>query len=70
MVRDRGIKRAYLGKPNGRKPVGLPKHRSQIHKYQYELQIADWQQVAEKREEWRILVLEDKIHFGSLNQRK
>lgn len=71
MKEDRAVKRAYMGRPAGRRPVGRPRYRwiDQVHKDLCELHIADWQQAAQHREEWRTLVSEAKIHFGSLSQR-
>ncbi|KAI5633037.1 hypothetical protein NE865_14255 [Phthorimaea operculella] len=68
MGEDRAAKRAYLGQPHGQRPVGRPRYRwiDEVQKDLGALQMADWRQAAQNREEWRNLVSEAKIHFGSL----
>ncbi len=48
-----------------------PRYRwmDQVKKDLGHLQRPEWQEVAENGAEWRILVSEAKIHFGSLSQR-
>jgi hypothetical protein len=71
MGEDRAVKRAYVGRPNGRRPVGRPRYRwrDEVEKDLRELRAPDWLETAQERERWRSLVSEAKIHFGSLRQR-
>ncbi|CAG9116720.1 unnamed protein product [Plutella xylostella] len=71
MGEDRAAKRAYLGIPSGRRPVGRPKYRwsDEVGKDLRQLQAGDWRATAQDRDQWRLLVSEAKIHFGSLSQR-
>ncbi|KPJ09943.1 hypothetical protein RR48_02921 [Papilio machaon] len=59
-----GVKRAYMGRPSGRRPVGRPRYRwmDEVDKDLRELQVRDW--VWERK--WRLLLSEAKAHFGSL----
>ncbi|KAG7309934.1 hypothetical protein JYU34_004449 [Plutella xylostella] len=71
MGEDRAAKRAYLGVPSGRRPVGRPRYRwsDEVGKDLRQLQAGDWRATAQDRDQWRLLVSEAKIHFGSLSQR-
>ncbi|CAG9127431.1 unnamed protein product [Plutella xylostella] len=71
MGEDRAAKRAYLGVPSGRRPVGRPKYRwsDEVGKDLRQLQAGVWRETAQDRDQWRLLVSEAKIHFGSLSQR-
>ncbi|KAI5646595.1 hypothetical protein NE865_01529 [Phthorimaea operculella] len=71
MEEDRAVKKAYLGRPMGKRPVGRPRYRwtDEVIKDLHALQKPDWKQTAQNREEWRAVVSEAKIHFGSLSQR-
>ncbi|KAI5639582.1 reverse transcriptase (RNA-dependent DNA polymerase) domain-containing protein [Phthorimaea operculella] len=71
MEEDRVVKKAYLGQPMGKRPVGRPRYRwtDEVIKDLHALQKPDWKQTAQNREEWRAVVSEAKIHFGSLSQR-
>ncbi|KAI5633530.1 cytochrome p450 domain-containing protein [Phthorimaea operculella] len=71
MEEDRAVKKAYLGRPTGKRPVGRPRYRwtDEVIKDLHALQKPDWKQTAQNREEWRTVVSEAKIHFGSLSQR-
>ncbi|KAI5635421.1 guanylate kinase domain-containing protein [Phthorimaea operculella] len=69
MGEDRAVKRAYLGKPNGKRPVGRPRYRwaDEAEKDLLQLQHPDWRTTAQDRDSWRLLVSEAKILFGSLS---
>ncbi|KAI5633003.1 hypothetical protein NE865_14301 [Phthorimaea operculella] len=66
MEEDRAVKKAYLGRPMGKRPVGRPRYRwtDEVIKDLNALQKPDWKQTAQNREEWRAVVSEAKIHFG------
>lgn len=66
MEEDRAVKRAYLGKPTGRRPVGRPKYRwlDAVEKDLRDMQQPDWRSAAQRRDDWRLLVSEAKTHFG------
>ncbi|XP_073960543.1 uncharacterized protein [Choristoneura fumiferana] len=65
---DRAVKRAYLGRPSGRRPVGRPRYRwrDKALKDLLDLGVEGWQEVAQDCNAWRNLVLEAKTHYGSL----
>ncbi|KAI5637037.1 reverse transcriptase (RNA-dependent DNA polymerase) domain-containing protein [Phthorimaea operculella] len=69
ITEDRAVKRAYLGKPNGKRPVGRPRYRwaDEAEKDLLQLQHPDWRTTAQDRDSWRLLVSEAKILFGSLS---
>ncbi|KAJ0179056.1 hypothetical protein K1T71_005831 [Dendrolimus kikuchii] len=69
MEEDRGVKKAYLGRPVGRRPVGRPKYRwkDRVEADLTALQAHNWQDTAQDRGKWRALVSEAKTHFGSLS---
>ncbi|KAG7296948.1 hypothetical protein JYU34_019852 [Plutella xylostella] len=71
MGEDRSAKRAYQGQPSGKRPVGRPRYRWRdvVLADLRELQASDWQDTAQDRGKWRVLVSEAKTHFGSLRQR-
>ncbi|KAI5635541.1 hypothetical protein NE865_11715 [Phthorimaea operculella] len=71
MGEDRAVKRAYLRKPNGKRPVGRPRYRwaDEAEKDLLQLQHPDWRTTAQDRDSWRLLVSEAKILFGSLSHR-
>ncbi|CAG9134902.1 unnamed protein product [Plutella xylostella] len=71
MGEDRSAKRAYMGRPTGRRPVGRPRYRwsDAVEADLRELQVVDWRETALDRQKWRSLVSEAKTHFGSLSQR-
>lgn len=71
MGEDRAVRKAYLGQPSGRRPVGRPRYRwkDEVAKDLKELEVSDWSELAQNREDWRTLMSEAKIHFGSLSQR-
>ena len=68
MGEDRGVKRAYLGQPTGRRPVGRPRYRwsDSVQADLCQLKADNWQEVAQDRDRWHSLVLEAKTLFGSL----
>ncbi|KAJ0170766.1 hypothetical protein K1T71_013538 [Dendrolimus kikuchii] len=71
MGEDRSVRKAYLGRPVGRRPVGRPKYRwkDRVEADLSELGASNWQETAQDREKWHVLVSEAKTHFGSLSQR-
>ncbi|XP_073967395.1 uncharacterized protein [Choristoneura fumiferana] len=71
MGEDRAAKRAYLGQPTGRRPIGRPRYRwlDEVRKDLCDMQVADWRLVVQDRNNWRSLVSEAKIQFGSLSRR-
>ncbi|XP_063547225.1 uncharacterized protein LOC134754789 [Cydia strobilella] len=68
MEEDRGVKRAYLGRQVGRRPVGRPRYRwgDAVGVDLSALHADNWREMAQDRDDWRILVSEAKTHFGSL----
>ncbi|KAJ0177442.1 hypothetical protein K1T71_007451 [Dendrolimus kikuchii] len=68
MGEDRSVRKAYLGRPVGRRPVGRPKYRwkDRVEADLSELGASNWQETAPDREKWHALVSEAKTHFGSL----
>ncbi|CAG9112619.1 unnamed protein product [Plutella xylostella] len=71
MGEDRAVSKVYLGQPSGRRPVGRPRYhwKNEVAKDLKELEVSDWSELAQNREDWRTLMSEAKIHFGSLSQR-
>lgn len=71
MGEDRSVKKAYLGRPTGRRPVGRPRYRwdDVVQADLRELRVSDWRGAANDRDQWRSLVSEAKTHFGSLSHR-
>lgn len=67
MGEDRAVKRAYEGRPSGKRPVGRPRYRwkDMVVKDLNALQISRWQEVAQDRDAWRKKVSEARILFGS-----
>ncbi|XP_038214255.1 uncharacterized protein LOC119834051 [Zerene cesonia] len=63
---DRAVKRVYLGRPTGRRPVGRPKYRwaDQVTNDLVALRRSDWSNIVPCRDKWRLLLLEAKTHFG------
>jgi len=60
MGKGRGVHRVLVGKPEGRKPLGRPRHRWEDN-MKTDLQEAgggfgDWMELAQDRERWRALV--------------
>ncbi|XP_063362695.1 uncharacterized protein LOC134651523 [Cydia amplana] len=70
MGEDRAVRRAYVGRPGGKRPSGRPRYRwsDETQKDLSALEIPNWREVAQNRVEWRSLVSEAKILFGSLSQ--
>ncbi|CAH0399288.1 unnamed protein product [Chilo suppressalis] len=70
MREDREVKRAYLGRPIGQRPVGRPRYRfsDEVQKDLQSLGADCWWDLARDRKAWRHLVSEAKIHFGSLRR--
>jgi len=60
MGEDRGVYRVLVGKPEGRRPLGRPRHRwvDNIRMDLQELRCGDmdWIELAQNRDRWRTLV--------------
>ena len=60
MGEGRGVHRVLVGKPEGKKPLGRPRHRWEYN-IKMDLQEVgegcwDWMELAQDRERWRALV--------------
>jgi hypothetical protein len=60
MVEEIGVHRVLVGKPEGKRPLGTPRHRWEDN-IKMDLQEfggvrVDWMELAQDREEWRALV--------------
>jgi len=60
MGEGRGVHRVLVGKPEGRRPLGRPRHRWEEN-IKIDLQevgggYGDWMELAQDREKWRALV--------------
>ena len=60
MAEGRGVHRVLVGKPEGRRPLGRPRHRWQDN-IKIDLQevggsCGDWMELAQDRDKWRALV--------------
>ena len=60
MEEGRGVNKVLMGKPDGKRPLGRPRHRWQDN-IKMDLQevgrvCGDWMELAEDRERWRALV--------------
>jgi hypothetical protein len=61
MREDRGVRRVLVGKPEGKRPLGRPKHRWDDN-IKMDLQEdgeggrGDWMELAQDRDRWRALV--------------
>ena len=60
MGEDRGVQRALVGKPEGKRPLGRPRHRWEDN-IKMDLQEVrwgrgDWMELAQDRDRWRALV--------------
>ena len=60
MGEDRGVKRVLVGKPEGKRPLGIPRRRWE-NNIKMDLQEVgggrgDWMELAQDRDRWRALV--------------
>ena len=60
MGEDRGVQRVLVGKPEGKRPLGRPRHRWEDN-IKIDLQEVgggrgDWMELAQDRDRWRALV--------------
>ena len=60
MGEGRGVHRVLVGKPEGKSPLGRPRHRWEVN-IKMDLEevgggCGDWMELAEGRERWRALV--------------
>jgi hypothetical protein len=60
MSADRTVKKAFLGKPNGRRKAGRPKFRwlDSIGNYLKSMGVKRWRKKAEDRSVWAIILKE------------
>jgi hypothetical protein len=59
MEEGRGVHRVLVGKPNGKRPLGRPRHKweDNIKMDLQELGVGgDWMELAQDRDRWRALV--------------
>ena len=60
MEEVRGVHKVLVGKPDGKRPLGRPRHRWEDN-IKMDLQkvgrgCGDWMELAEDRDRWRVLV--------------
>ena len=60
MEEGKGVNKVLMGKPDGKRPLGRPRHRWQDN-IKMDLQevgrvCGDWMELAEDRDRWRALV--------------
>jgi hypothetical protein len=60
MGEERGVRRGLVGKPEGKRPMGRPRHRWEDN-IRMDLQEVgggpgDWMELAQDRDRWRALV--------------
>jgi hypothetical protein len=55
-----------VGKPEGKRPLGRPKHRWEDNLRDRELESVDWIHVAQDRDRWHVLVGTVMKHQGSI----
>jgi hypothetical protein len=57
MGEDRGVYRVLVGKPEGRRPLGRPRHRWEDNiKMDLQEGRGDWMELAQYRDRWQALV--------------
>ena len=68
---DRGVHRVLVGKPEGKRPLGRPRHRREDN-IKMDLQEVgggrgDWMELAQDRDRWRALLGTVRELSGSIN---
>jgi hypothetical protein len=57
---ERGVQRVFMGKPEGKRPLGRPRHRWEDNIKLDHQEVGgghgDWMEVAQDRDGWRALV--------------
>jgi hypothetical protein len=63
MSEDRGIKKLYMSKPEGRSSVGRPKMRwlDDVEEDHRKMRISGWRGKARRRDEWKSVLREVKV---------
>jgi len=60
MGEKRGVYRVLMGKPEGKRPLGRPKHgwedNNKMDNQEVECGVMDWIELAQVRDRWRALV--------------
>ena len=60
MREGRGVHRVVVGKPEGRRPLGRPRHRWEDNIKMDHQEVGggcgDWMELAQDRDRWRVLV--------------
>jgi len=59
MGEGRGVQRVLVGKPEGKRPLGRPRHRWEDNIKMYLCEVGrggDWMQLAQDRDRWWALV--------------
>ena len=60
MEEGRGVHKVFVGKPEGKRPLGRPRHRWEdnikMDLQEVERVCGDWMELAQDRDRWRVLV--------------